>query len=184
MSFHVLVIPEDPTHNGSILKPLCERILASCGKANAYVQVLTNPKLGGKDQMGSRLPEILDKYHHLELMLAFRDCDGENLSASFASWEKQAAQAGVTLLCCGAVQETEIYCLAGFHKELERPWNEVRQEVSLKETVFASFSQLRYSKYPDGGRREMVQRSLENYDGLLARCPELAKLEERIKKAL
>ena len=49
MSFKVLVIPEDPTHNGYILKPLVESILTDAGKPNARVTVLTNSRLQGYD---------------------------------------------------------------------------------------------------------------------------------------
>jgi hypothetical protein len=35
VSFKVLVIPEDPTNNGYILKPLVEAILADAGKPGA-----------------------------------------------------------------------------------------------------------------------------------------------------
>ena len=47
MSLRVLVIPEDPTHNGYILKPIAEMILADVGKPNAKVELLTNPRLTG-----------------------------------------------------------------------------------------------------------------------------------------
>jgi hypothetical protein len=56
MSFRVLVIPEDPTYNGYILKPLVERMLAEAGKPNARVTLLTNPKLGGYARAARRFP--------------------------------------------------------------------------------------------------------------------------------
>ena len=49
MSFRVLVIPEDPTHNGYILKPLVEMVLESAGKAAAKVSILTSPRLRGHE---------------------------------------------------------------------------------------------------------------------------------------
>ena len=49
MSFNVLVIPEDPTLNGHILKPLAERLLKDAGKPKARVKVLDKPRLRGYD---------------------------------------------------------------------------------------------------------------------------------------
>lgn len=40
MSFNVLIIPEDPTNNGYILKPLIKKMMRECGKQNAQVQNL------------------------------------------------------------------------------------------------------------------------------------------------
>jgi hypothetical protein len=39
MSLNVLVIPENPTYNGAILQPLCERLFAECGRPRANVEV-------------------------------------------------------------------------------------------------------------------------------------------------
>ena len=50
MSFRVLVIPEDPTWNGYILKPLAKALLADAEKPAAKVTLLTNPRIRGYDQ--------------------------------------------------------------------------------------------------------------------------------------
>ena len=50
MSFRVLIIPEDPTYNGYILKPIIERMFGELGKPAAHVVVLTNPRLRGYTQ--------------------------------------------------------------------------------------------------------------------------------------
>jgi hypothetical protein len=49
MSFKVLIIPEYPTNNGYILKPLIKRMMKECGKPNAQVDVLSNPRVQGYD---------------------------------------------------------------------------------------------------------------------------------------
>ncbi|MDR1010262.1 MAG: hypothetical protein LBM04_03870 [Opitutaceae bacterium] len=41
ISFKVLVIPEDPTNDGCILKPLVEAILADAGKRQASYVIST-----------------------------------------------------------------------------------------------------------------------------------------------
>jgi len=45
MSFKVLIIPEAPTNNGYILKPLIKRMMKECGKQNVQVDVLGNPRV-------------------------------------------------------------------------------------------------------------------------------------------
>jgi hypothetical protein len=47
MSFKVLIIPEDPTNNGYILKPLIKKMMKECGKQNAQVDVLVIPEFKG-----------------------------------------------------------------------------------------------------------------------------------------
>jgi len=70
VSFSVLVVPEDPTHNGYILRPLIGRILSECGKPNAKIDVLSSP--GGKENENAKSlieNELLDRYLHMDLML-------------------------------------------------------------------------------------------------------------------
>ena len=79
MSFRVLVIPEDPTYNGYILKPLVERILTECGKPNAKVTVLTNPKADGYEHAKALLvDEVFQRYRSQSLMLFLPDADGND----------------------------------------------------------------------------------------------------------
>jgi hypothetical protein len=46
LSCRVLVIPEDPTHDQYILKPVVEAMFRSLGKPNARVEVLKDPHWG------------------------------------------------------------------------------------------------------------------------------------------
>ena len=43
----VLVIAEDPVHNGHILKPLVQALLADAGRGSARVQIMGNPRIRG-----------------------------------------------------------------------------------------------------------------------------------------
>lgn len=45
----VLIIPEDPTHDRFVLKPVVERLFEDLGRA-ARVEVLAEPHLRGVDQ--------------------------------------------------------------------------------------------------------------------------------------
>lgn len=183
MSFRVLVIPEDPTHNGYILKPLVERMLAEVGKPNARVLVLANPKLDGyADAVHAIRHELEGRYGFYDLWLFLPDAD---LAAGLDALETGAAEKGVQLLCCAAQPEVEAWLLAGHRDDLEMRWADIRSHPRLKEEVFAPF----LADYGDplaagGGRERLVRKTLQNYRGLTELCPELATLEGRLRKLL
>ena len=76
MSFNVLVIPEDPTLNGHILKPLAERVLKDAGKPKARVKVLDKPRVRGYDQAVKAVRHVVaERYGFVDLCLFFPDAD-------------------------------------------------------------------------------------------------------------
>ena len=64
MSFKVLVIPEDHTHNGAILKPLVQAVLADAGKLAADVRVLDNPRVQGFEQAVAAIGRLFLRIGH------------------------------------------------------------------------------------------------------------------------
>lgn len=186
MSFTVLVVPEDPTYNGYILRPLVARMLRECGRPNAKITVLNNPKADGYAHAKKLLGEqVLDRYSHLDLIVFLPDADGHDRTAEFAALETLADKRDVRLMCCAAVEEVEAWLLAGHVDKLSQDWAAVRGDVSVKENVFAPF----LAKHGDprragGGRDTLMQETLQNYSGLLQRCRELAALEQRIRALL
>lgn len=186
MSFSALIIPEDPTNNGYILDPLIERMLAECGKPNAKVEVLRNPKTQGYEHAKALLlGEVLDRYRHKNLLLFLPDADGKDRAVEFLTMEQKANNLGVRLICCAAQQEVEAWLLTGHLEKLDTPWQSIRADISLKENVFEPFlTQHGDSRRAGGGRDLLMQQTLQNYQGLLQRCPELAELEQRMRNAL
>jgi len=180
VSFRVLIIPEDPTYNGYILKPLVERMLAELGKPNADVTVLTNPKLNGYPHAVSAIRgDLIDRYRHFHLWLFLPDADR---ASDLGPMEAELAGQGVHLFCCAAVPEVEAWLLAGHRGKLSLSWPQVRQHRRLKEDIFEPFlTQFGDSRSPGGGRERLVCEALANYRGLLAVCPELAELEDRLR---
>lgn len=183
MSFRVLVIPEDPTHNGYILKPLVERMLAEVGKPNARVLVLANPKLDGYDSAVRAIRQELEaRYGFYDLWLFMPDAD---LAAGLDELETEAARKGIQLLCCAAQPEVEAWLLAGYKDDLQMRWADVRTHPRLKEEVFAPFLKDHGDPLAAGGGRErLVREALQNYRGLTELCTELAKLERRLRELL
>lgn len=185
MSYRVLVIPEDPTYNGYILKPLVERMLLECGKPRARVQIATNPRAGGYQAAKSLIPEFLDKYSHYDLFLFLPDADGKERGGELTPLEEEASRNELRLFCCAAKEEVEVWLLAGHVDRLGQEWSAVRGNASVKEEVFLPF----LDKFGDpqragGGRDLLMQETISNYPGLLARCPELRELQERIQAHL
>lgn len=186
MSLKVLVVPEDPTYNGYILRPLVDRMLRECGRPNAKVEVLTNPKANGYAHAKALLvDQVLDRYAHFDVLLFLPDADGRDRTGEFASLEAGARDRGVELVCCAAVQEVEAWLLAGHLDKLSVSWSDVRSNTSVKESVFAPF----LARHGDlrragGGRDVLMQETPRNYSGLVQRCPELAELEHRVRALL
>lgn len=187
MSIRVLVVPEDPANNGYILKPLVSRMLAECGKPGAIVSVLTNPRAKGYVHAKALLREqLLDRYRHMDLFLFLPDADGRDRRDEFRDLEAEGERRGVRLLCCAARQEVEVWLLAGHRDKLEdRRWQDVRSDVSVKESVFKPFLAAHGNpKAAGGGRDLLMQEALGSYRSLLGVCEELAELEARIRGAL
>jgi len=183
VSFQVLVIPEDPTYNGYILKPIVEWMLTELDKPNADVTVLTNPKLNSYPHAVSAIRgDLIDRYKHFHLWLFLPDGDQ---ASDLGPLECELAGQGVHLFCCAAVPEVEAWLLAGHRDKLPLSWSDVRQHPHLKEDIFGPFlAQFGDNRSPGGGRERLVRETLTKYRGLLSVCPELASLEDRLRTFL
>jgi len=190
MSWNVLVVPEDPTNNGYLLRPLCRRLLREAGRPNANIVVLPEPKVQGyfhaKKLLEDRIPR---DWWHFELILFI--CDADGLAASRKDEFKRLEQLArertrpVPLICCAAEQELETWLLSGHPeklKDLGEHWQKIRAEVSVKERFFDPFLEKHGDPAtPSQGRERLMQEALKNYDGMKRRCPELQELENRIR---
>jgi hypothetical protein len=183
VSFRVLVIPEDPTYNGYILRPIVERMLTELGKRQAHVKILTDPKLNGySDAVSAIRSDLVERYSHLSLWLFFPDADR---AKGLRSLESELEKQGVHLFCCAAQPEVEAWILAGHRNRLTIPWAEVRKHPRLKEDVFGPFlDQFGDTRIAGGGREQLTCEALAKYPGLLSVCPELAELENRLRAFL
>lgn len=184
MSFRVLVIPEDPTLNSHILKPLTKAIVTDAGRPAAKVAVLTKPRLRGYGQAVRAIRTNLERYRYMDLWLFFPDADKAKDDAMRSLEEKRAVQ-GIGLLCCPAQPEVEIYACAAFRNDIPERWEDVRAHPRMKEEIFQPLLQ----KHGDprragGGRGRMVEATLQNLPLLFQLCPELQDLRDRIAERL
>jgi hypothetical protein len=181
MSYRVLVIPEDPTYNGYILRPLAEKMLEEVGRPNAHVMVLTNPKLDGYDHAVQAVKgELRERYGHFDLWLFLPDADrASNLDALEHALEGK----GIRLKCCAAQPEVEAWLLAGHRKHLGLEWSEIRAHPRLKEEVFEPFLARHGDlRRPGRGRESLMRETLSNYRSLLEMCPELKELDKHLRE--
>ena len=181
MSFRVLVIPEDPTWNGYILKPLTKKLMESAGKPKARIEVLSKPHLRGyADALRAIREELPDSYGFFDLWLFFPDADRAGEDA-MARLEADIQARGIALLCCPAEPEVEIYVCVGFQDDLPGGWQDARRHPRMKEEVFGPLLQRHGDpRRAGGGRDQMIERSLQNLQRLFQLCPETQRLRDRI----
>lgn len=181
MSIRVLVIPEDPFNNGYILKPLVDAVLADAGKSLAKTMILSNPRLRGYDHALKAIREDLpDRYGFWDLWIFFPDADRAGPDAMQAL-ENDLLAKGITLLCCPAQPEIEIYCCAAHPRALGIPWEEVRRHPRLKEEVFRSLLSRYGNRNRVGeGRGLLIDAALKSLPHFYRLCPEIKILRDRI----
>jgi hypothetical protein len=118
-----MVIPEDPTNDQYILKPVVEQLFAGLGKS-PRVQVLANPRLRGISEALSApiLADIVAMYPMVDLFLVLVDRDAEQKRPGQA--EERAQEHPDQLFVCLAIEEVEVWMLALHRDLLETSWQE------------------------------------------------------------
>ncbi len=177
----VLVIPEDPTYDQYILKPVIERIFSDL-KRSARIRVLWNPRLRSVNQAldSTVLADVVSSYPMIDLFLVLVDRDGD-ADRRPAHARRRESEHGGRLIVCLAIEEVEVWMLAVHRARLSEPWRVVRGEVHPKERFAAPFLAAHAPKLGPGRGRKWAMRSLgSQWQGVLEVCPELAELKRRI----
>jgi hypothetical protein len=181
----VLVIPEDPTYDQYILKPIVERIFTDLDRS-ARVEVLQDPHLRG---IGDALdPQIVQEIVadnpmvDLFILMVDRDCNRyKNETKAIARKEEHPER----LLACLAIEEVEVWMLWLHRDHLNAPWQEVRQHCDPKEEYAEPFLRSQGWTSRVGNGRKRAMRALgAAWDGLKKACPELAKLRDEVEEWL
>ena len=182
----VLLIPEDPTYDQHILKPLFDRLLAEIGKPRARVVVCREPNLGGVEEAlkVDRLREIVDGYPMVDLFVLCVDRDGESGRRTRLDQIEKAL--GANFLAENAWEELETWVLAGLSLPGEWPWRDVRKEVHVKEIYFEPLTESRgIADHPDGGRAVLTKEAASRIPAIRQKCPEdFDALARRIETAV
>lgn len=189
MSFNVLVISEDATHDHYVLKPVVKALVAAAGKPRAVVRVLSDPAAHGVDQALKLdfLRLVLSRNPMTHLFLLCVDRDGRpGREEELAHRERELTGllgASQQFFGTAAHQEIEAWCLAGMD-DLPREWSwqEVRAEPHCKEVYFRGHAQARgLAGGPGEGRETLGREAARRYASIRSRCPEVADLEERVR---
>lgn len=177
----VLVIPEDPTVDQYILKPIVGRLFSDLGRP-ARIDVLSKPRLRGVAQALSApvLSGIADTYRMIDLFLVLVDRDGDPERPTVAA--AREAEHGGRLFVCLAIEEVEVWMLALHRSTLGVAWTEVRSERNPKERFAAPFLAANAPRLGAGEGRVWAMRELgAGWRGLLQVCPELQGLRDRVQ---
>jgi hypothetical protein len=176
----VLVIPEDQTHDGFILKPVVDALVQDLG-FKARVDVLPEPRLRGASDALDRdvVAGIVrdNPMTDLFLLCVDRDCDRRGHSQQARAREGEHAD----LLACVAVEEIEVWMLALHRAELADGWTTIRSECDPKERWAEPLLRALGTSGPGAGRKNAMRALRGQFRSLLSLCSELQELRERIE---
>lgn len=191
----VMVIPEDSRRDKDVLKPLIEALLAELGRPRAKVRVCEKPVLGGVSQAlrWERIEEILRLWGgQTDLFLLLVDRDGaENAGrretlTSLEQRSRAMLKAGQALLAEHAIEEVEVWVLAGLDLPATWSFREIRAEPHPKEAYFARYlTDHRKLDNDAAGRAIVAEEAARSIRRILDRCPEdFQRLADRIRARL
>ncbi len=179
----VLVIPEAPTLDQYVVKPIIEWISLDLGR-NARVDILNDPRISGAAQAlnPSLIAEIIRDNAMIDLFLLVvdRDCDWMVHEAKTRVRESEHPD---RLIAALAWQEIEVWALALHRERHSTRWSVIRAECDPKERYGGDpFVQEHGWLGTVGKGRKKAMRGLGGgWSGLRQVCPEIEALRERIE---
>jgi hypothetical protein len=180
----VLIIPEDPSLDKYILKPIVERLFCDLGRV-ARIDVLEEPHLKGVAQAldATIVNEIVrdNPMEDLFLLIVDRDCNRFKNVERAAS--REAEHTG-RLIACLAVEEVEVWMLALHRERLSAGWADVRNECDPKERFADPLLDMLGRDSPGRGRKGAMRLLGTKWKGLLDLCPEIDTLKTMIAARL
>lgn len=202
----VLVIPEDSRRDKDLLKPLIEALMSTVGRPRAKVRICERPVLGGVAEAlkAERLREIIDLWGgQTDLFLLIVDRDGKDGMSLPATGGQPARKnedrravitrlehesigllpGGKALLGEHAIEEVEVWVLAGHDLPAEWSFRAIRAELHPKEAFFVPFLTKHRGLTDDtAGRALVAAEAARNFQRICDRCPEdVKRLTERIR---
>lgn len=189
MSFNVLVIPEDATHDHYVLAPVLKALVAAAGKPHAAIRVATDPAAHGVDQALeiAFLERVVRRYPMIDLFLLCVDRDGkpgrEDELTHREALMKGHLAAAQRFFGTAAHQEVEAWCLAGLGSlPSDWSWEDVQSEPHCKEVYFERIARARgVAGGPGGGRESLGREAARRYSTIKQKCSEVRALEERVR---
>ena len=172
----MLVIPEDPTYDQYLLRPLIAKLFESIGK-RAKVRICQNPVLGGKGEAlkKERIREIVNQYRGMiDVFILCVDRDGPPGPRNALDGIEASQRGGKAhFLGQEAWEEIETWVLAGLKLPSNWGWFEVRQEIHVKETYFDRLVEQRgLADSPGRGRKRLGSEAARKISAIRGKCPE------------
>ncbi len=178
----VLIIPEDPTLDQYILRPIITKLFADLGRP-LQIKILLRPRLRGVSEAldSLKLAGVVGSFPMVDLFLVIVDRDGVESRQALA--RAREAEHPRRLMACLAVEELEVWMLA-CHSEAFA-WRDVRAEIHPKQRFANPFLKERAPQLDAGQGRTWAMRALSGqWRGVLERCPEIKELKQRIESWL
>jgi hypothetical protein len=185
----VLVIPEDSRRDKELLRPLVQALFQDVGWGRAKVRVCEDPVLGGVAEAlkWERIQGILDQYSGMvDLFLLVIDRDGpENAGRrdslnGLEQASRQVLRSGQALIGEHAIEELEVWILAGYELPPEWRWQDIRGERDPKERYFRAFATRRGLAVDAAGRSQLAEQAARNLQRIYSLCPEVQTLRNRL----
>lgn len=176
----LLIIPEDQTLDGFIIKPVVEAICSELSMT-ARVDVLPEPRLRGADDALDRelIAEIVDQNPMTDLFLLVVDQDCNRARNVERAEDREQEHAG-KLMACVAIQEIEVWLLALHRDRIEARWTEIRADCDPKERWAEPLLETLGAGGPGRGRKKAMEALPGQLRSLLGVCAELGVLRDRL----
>lgn len=190
MTFKVAIACEDHTLDQYIVKPVISGMLATLGKPQAVIGVITDPRVMGISNLRAKACALLAKYGPVsDVVLFVIDADGDDgqsgnrdRKADWVDFLSRCENHAEKALVVTAIQEVEVWAIWGSRSNLRDSWQIVRAEPHPKEHYFDSLTTRTDLKAPGRGRSRLVGVSLANgWKPLSNACPELRELATEIR---
>ena len=184
----VLVIPEDSPNDQHILKPLFKQLFAKLGRPRAKVRIC-GKRLGGVGEAlkSHRIRKIVERYGgEVEIFILCVDRDGDEGRKQRLDQIECEFGKGRKFRAVNAWEEIETWVLAGLVLPTGWRWQDVRNEVDVKERYFDELaSQRDVTDGPGGGRKALAEEAASNIRTIRQKCPEdFDDLAQRLEKSL
>jgi hypothetical protein len=185
----VLVVAEDYRLDQYVLKPLVRELMAAVGRPRARVEMCMDPHYTGVAAVlddPDNLRDVVESNPMADLYLLLIDRDGRDgreLRVQNREAELQDVLADrQTFIGTLALQEVEVWLLAGLDLPQGWEWAAVRDEIHPKEIYFEPLARDRgVHEGPGRGRKVLGEAAARRYARVRQLCPEVAELEQRVR---